>query len=193
MTLALSLIPALYRCPDGSESGLWGPCYCGSHVMPCISHRSLCWAHRYTEGIQRMLDHYHLLINTLSEAETALLDDHSQELLRVFRSGYKRLNWNSLGNRAAPGRLTVCFMCISCVCVCGVLCACRGQRTVSRRSLFSRGLLFGLAWLASELRSACLCPQCWSYRYAWACPTIYVHTRDSNSDSHVYRTNILIH
>ncbi|XP_005344424.1 dynein heavy chain 10, axonemal [Microtus ochrogaster] len=52
---------------------------------------------RYTEGIQRMLDHYHLLINTLNEAETALLEDHSQELLRVFRSGYKRLNWNSLG------------------------------------------------------------------------------------------------
>lgn len=45
-----------------------------------------------------MLDHYHLLVNTLNEAEVALLDDHSQELLRVFRSGYKRLNWNSLGN-----------------------------------------------------------------------------------------------
>lgn len=45
-----------------------------------------------------MLDHYHLLINTLNEAEITLLDDHSQELLRVFRSGYKRLNWNSLGN-----------------------------------------------------------------------------------------------
>nr|XP_038946048.1 dynein axonemal heavy chain 10 isoform X3 [Rattus norvegicus] len=52
---------------------------------------------RYTEGIQRMLDHYHLLVNTLNEAESVLLDDHSQELLRVFRSGYKRLNWNSLG------------------------------------------------------------------------------------------------
>ncbi|XP_052023863.1 dynein axonemal heavy chain 10 [Apodemus sylvaticus] len=52
---------------------------------------------RYTEGIQRMLDHYHLLVNTLNEAEITLLDDHSQELLRVFRSGYKRLNWNSLG------------------------------------------------------------------------------------------------
>ncbi|XP_027269695.1 dynein heavy chain 10, axonemal isoform X2 [Cricetulus griseus] len=52
---------------------------------------------RYTEGIQRMLDHYHQLINTLNEAEMALLDDHSQDLIRVFRSGYKRLNWNSLG------------------------------------------------------------------------------------------------
>lgn len=66
----------------------------------CISHCPLCRALRYTEGIQRMLDHYHLLINTLNEAELLLLDDHSQELLRVFRSGYKRLNWNSLGNRA---------------------------------------------------------------------------------------------
>ncbi|XP_033076049.1 dynein heavy chain 10, axonemal [Trachypithecus francoisi] len=52
---------------------------------------------RYTDGIQRMLDHYHMLIGTLNEAESVLLNDHSQELLRVFRSGYKRLNWNSLG------------------------------------------------------------------------------------------------
>uniref|UniRef100_A0A8C9QE97 Dynein axonemal heavy chain 10 n=1 Tax=Spermophilus dauricus TaxID=99837 RepID=A0A8C9QE97_SPEDA len=52
---------------------------------------------RYTDGMQRMLDHYHMLIGTLNEAETLLLDDHSQELVRVFRSGYKRLNWNSLG------------------------------------------------------------------------------------------------
>ncbi|XP_021567645.1 dynein heavy chain 10, axonemal [Carlito syrichta] len=52
---------------------------------------------RYTEGLQRMLDHYHMLRGTLNEAETMLLDDHSQELIRVFRSGYKRLNWNSLG------------------------------------------------------------------------------------------------
>ncbi|XP_004753142.1 dynein axonemal heavy chain 10 isoform X1 [Mustela putorius furo] len=52
---------------------------------------------RYTEGIQRMLDHHHKLIGTLNEAESLLLDDHSQELMRVFRSGYKRLNWSSLG------------------------------------------------------------------------------------------------
>ncbi|XP_073737373.1 dynein axonemal heavy chain 10 [Callorhinus ursinus] len=52
---------------------------------------------RYTEGIRHMLDHYHMLIGTLNEAESLLLDDHSQELIRVFRSGYKRLNWNSLG------------------------------------------------------------------------------------------------
>lgn len=148
--LALSLIPALCGCPDRSESGLWGPRYCGSHVLPCISHRSLCWAHRYTEGIQRMLDHYHLLINTLNEAETALLDDHSQELLRVFRSGYKRLNWNSLGNRAAPGHRTVCFTCISCVCVvCCVHAEARGQ---------CQGCLLLLRRLASELRSCLSLP-----------------------------------
>ncbi|KAM8812104.1 dynein axonemal heavy chain 10 [Rhynchonycteris naso] len=52
---------------------------------------------RYTEGIQGMLDHYHSLVGTLNEAESSLLNDHSQELVRVFRSGYKRLNWNSLG------------------------------------------------------------------------------------------------
>ncbi|KAI5166248.1 Dynein Heavy Chain 10, Axonemal [Manis pentadactyla] len=52
---------------------------------------------RYTDGIQRMLDHHHMLIGTLNKAESVLLDDHSRELGRVFRSGYKRLNWNSLG------------------------------------------------------------------------------------------------
>ncbi|XP_066466098.1 dynein axonemal heavy chain 10 [Tiliqua scincoides] len=52
---------------------------------------------RYTDGIKHMLDHYHKLIRGLNEAETQLLDDHIQELWRVFRSGYKRLNWNSLG------------------------------------------------------------------------------------------------
>nr|XP_036870140.1 dynein heavy chain 10, axonemal [Manis javanica] len=52
---------------------------------------------RYTDDIQRMLDHHHMLIGTLNKAESVLLDDHSRELGRVFRSGYKRLNWSSLG------------------------------------------------------------------------------------------------
>uniref|UniRef100_A0A8C4WLB8 Dynein axonemal heavy chain 10 n=1 Tax=Gopherus evgoodei TaxID=1825980 RepID=A0A8C4WLB8_9SAUR len=52
---------------------------------------------RYTDGMKQMLDHYHKLMETLNEAEIQLLDDHIQELWRVFRSGYKRLNWNSLG------------------------------------------------------------------------------------------------
>jgi hypothetical protein len=72
-----------------------------------------------------MLDHYHLLINTLNEAETALLDDHSQELLRVFRSGYKRLNWNSLGNNSSGSPYGYFFWG---VCVWGV-CACKCAHT----------------------------------------------------------------
>ncbi|XP_054851851.1 dynein axonemal heavy chain 10 [Eublepharis macularius] len=52
---------------------------------------------RYTDGINQMLDHYYKLIATLNEAEAQLLDEQIQDLWRVFRSGYKRLNWNSLG------------------------------------------------------------------------------------------------
>ncbi|KAM6051570.1 dynein axonemal heavy chain 10-like [Theristicus caerulescens] len=52
---------------------------------------------RYTNGLKKMLDRYHTLMGTLNEAETKLLDDHIQELRRVFKSGHKRLNWNSLG------------------------------------------------------------------------------------------------
>ncbi|NXE53497.1 DYH10 protein, partial [Casuarius casuarius] len=52
---------------------------------------------RYIDGLKNMLDHYHRLMGTLNEAETKLLDDHIQELWRVFRSGHRRLNWNSLG------------------------------------------------------------------------------------------------
>uniref|UniRef100_A0A8B9BUE2 Dynein axonemal heavy chain 10 n=1 Tax=Anser brachyrhynchus TaxID=132585 RepID=A0A8B9BUE2_9AVES len=51
----------------------------------------------YTNGLKNMLDHYHNLMGTLSEAETKLLDDHIQELWRVFKLGHRRLNWNSLG------------------------------------------------------------------------------------------------
>ncbi|XP_007489994.2 dynein axonemal heavy chain 10 isoform X1 [Monodelphis domestica] len=52
---------------------------------------------RYTEGIRLMLDHYYKLLGTLNEAEAQLLDDQALDLLRVFKAGYKRLNWNSLG------------------------------------------------------------------------------------------------
>uniref|UniRef100_A0A8C6ZHZ5 Dynein axonemal heavy chain 10 n=1 Tax=Nothoprocta perdicaria TaxID=30464 RepID=A0A8C6ZHZ5_NOTPE len=52
---------------------------------------------KYIDGLKNMLDHYHRLMGTLDEAETKLLDDHIQELWRVFRSGHRRLNWNSLG------------------------------------------------------------------------------------------------
>ncbi|NXT33611.1 DYH10 protein, partial [Pelecanoides urinatrix] len=52
---------------------------------------------RYANGLKNMLDRYHKLMGTLNEAETKLLDDHIQELWRVFKSGHRRLNWNSLG------------------------------------------------------------------------------------------------
>ncbi|NXJ42346.1 DYH10 protein, partial [Ciconia maguari] len=52
---------------------------------------------RYTNGLKNVLDRYHKLMGTLNEAETKLLDDHIQELWRVFKSGHRRLTWNSLG------------------------------------------------------------------------------------------------
>uniref|UniRef100_A0A663MH87 Dynein heavy chain tail domain-containing protein n=1 Tax=Athene cunicularia TaxID=194338 RepID=A0A663MH87_ATHCN len=52
---------------------------------------------RYTSGLKNMLDRYHKLMGTLNEAETKILDDHIEELWRVFKSGHRRLNWNSLG------------------------------------------------------------------------------------------------
>ncbi|NXK07793.1 DYH10 protein, partial [Herpetotheres cachinnans] len=52
---------------------------------------------RYRNRLKNMLDCYHKLMETLNEAETKLLDDHIQELWRVFKSGHRRLNWNSLG------------------------------------------------------------------------------------------------
>ncbi|XP_069727356.1 dynein axonemal heavy chain 10 [Phaenicophaeus curvirostris] len=53
--------------------------------------------HRYKNGLKNMLDHYHKLMGSLNEAETRLLDDHIQDLWEVFKSGHRRLNWNSLG------------------------------------------------------------------------------------------------
>uniref|UniRef100_A0A8C2U8V4 Dynein axonemal heavy chain 10 n=1 Tax=Coturnix japonica TaxID=93934 RepID=A0A8C2U8V4_COTJA len=52
---------------------------------------------RYADGLKRMMDDYHNVIETLNEAETKLLDDHIQDLWKVFKPGQKRLNWNSLG------------------------------------------------------------------------------------------------
>ncbi|NXF83053.1 DYH10 protein, partial [Sclerurus mexicanus] len=52
---------------------------------------------RYTGKLTSMLDRYHTLMETLNEAETKLLRDYIQELLRIFKSGHKRLTWNSLG------------------------------------------------------------------------------------------------
>ncbi|XP_064889438.1 dynein axonemal heavy chain 10 isoform X2 [Columba livia] len=52
---------------------------------------------RYTNGLKKMLDHYHKLMGTLNEAETQLLDDHIQNLWKIFKSGHSRLNWKSVG------------------------------------------------------------------------------------------------
>ncbi|NXF28951.1 DYH10 protein, partial [Nyctibius bracteatus] len=53
---------------------------------------------RYADRLKNMLDRYHKLMGTLNEAETKLLDDHIQELWKVFKSGHRRLTWNSLGS-----------------------------------------------------------------------------------------------
>uniref|UniRef100_H3BAL0 Dynein axonemal heavy chain 10 n=1 Tax=Latimeria chalumnae TaxID=7897 RepID=H3BAL0_LATCH len=52
---------------------------------------------RHTDGLKHMLVRFHALMASLNEAESHLLDSYIRDLLRVFRSGYKRLNWNSLG------------------------------------------------------------------------------------------------
>ncbi|XP_067910593.1 dynein axonemal heavy chain 10 isoform X5 [Heterodontus francisci] len=59
---------------------------------------------RYTTGLKNMLNRYGKLMDSLSTAETKLVAEHIQELQRVIRSGYKRLNWNSLGIHDYLGR-----------------------------------------------------------------------------------------
>ena len=44
-----------------------------------------------------MLDNYHLLLASLDESETLLLETHLSDLKRSIRPGAKRLNWTSLG------------------------------------------------------------------------------------------------
>ncbi len=44
-----------------------------------------------------MLDNYHMLVASLDESETSLLDEQLHELKRTIRPGAKRLNWNALG------------------------------------------------------------------------------------------------
>ncbi|XP_078523750.1 dynein axonemal heavy chain 10 isoform X2 [Lissotriton helveticus] len=52
---------------------------------------------RFTYGINHMISEYDKLRHLLNDAETQLLEDHILDLTKVFRSGHKRLNWNSLG------------------------------------------------------------------------------------------------
>lgn len=44
-----------------------------------------------------MLDNYHLLLASLDDSETQLLEIPLTELRRTIRPGSKRLNWTSLG------------------------------------------------------------------------------------------------
>ncbi|KAE8635010.1 hypothetical protein XENTR_v10002490 [Xenopus tropicalis] len=52
---------------------------------------------RYTDDMKHMIAAYEKLMGSLSEAEIQLLDEHIRDVWKVFRSGYRRLNWNSLG------------------------------------------------------------------------------------------------
>ncbi|KAG8456021.1 hypothetical protein GDO86_001999 [Hymenochirus boettgeri] len=52
---------------------------------------------RYTDDMKHMITAYEKLMGSLNEAETELLYDHIREIWKVIRSGYRRLNWNSLG------------------------------------------------------------------------------------------------
>lgn len=52
---------------------------------------------RYALRLKKMLDNYHMLLASLDESETQLLDEHLHELKRAIRPGAKRLNWNALG------------------------------------------------------------------------------------------------
>lgn len=52
---------------------------------------------RYVFQLRKMLDNYHLLLASLDDSETQLLELHLSELKRTIRPGAKRLNWTSLG------------------------------------------------------------------------------------------------
>uniref|UniRef100_A0A8C7PKH0 AAA+ ATPase domain-containing protein n=1 Tax=Oncorhynchus mykiss TaxID=8022 RepID=A0A8C7PKH0_ONCMY len=52
---------------------------------------------RYVDGLKNLVNRYHSLMDCLNDAEFFLLAEQIQELRRVMRSGYKRLNWNALG------------------------------------------------------------------------------------------------
>jgi dynein heavy chain len=52
------------------------------------------------DGLKNLVNRYHSLMDCLNDAEFFLLAEQIQELRRVMRSGYKRLNWNALGTYA---------------------------------------------------------------------------------------------
>ncbi|KAM3867513.1 dynein axonemal heavy chain 10 [Diretmus argenteus] len=52
---------------------------------------------RYADGLKKLVNHYHSLMDSLNDAKFFLLADQIQELRKVLHFGYKRLNWNALG------------------------------------------------------------------------------------------------
>ncbi|NXR37780.1 DYH10 protein, partial [Zosterops hypoxanthus] len=52
---------------------------------------------RYTSKLKAMLDRYHKLMEMMNEAETKLLDQYVQELLKILKSGHKRVTWKAVG------------------------------------------------------------------------------------------------
>ncbi|KAJ8284497.1 hypothetical protein COCON_G00033470 [Conger conger] len=52
---------------------------------------------REVNGLTRLVEHFHTLMNALNDAEFSLLTEQIAELRRVISFGHKRLNWNALG------------------------------------------------------------------------------------------------
>jgi dynein heavy chain len=48
-------------------------------------------------GLRNMLDRYHRIMNSLKDAEVDLLSVHIKQLQQTLKSGFTRLNWNTLG------------------------------------------------------------------------------------------------
>ncbi|KAL0979348.1 hypothetical protein UPYG_G00183960 [Umbra pygmaea] len=71
----------------------------GYHVPDLALHVALLEEKllRYVNGLKNLLKRYHSLMDSLNDAEFFLLAEQVQELRRVMRPGYKRLNWIALG------------------------------------------------------------------------------------------------
>lgn len=52
---------------------------------------------RISISLKKMLDNYHMLLASLDDSETLLLESHLHDLKRTIRPGAKRLNWSALG------------------------------------------------------------------------------------------------
>lgn len=61
----------------------------------------------YVEQLSLMLKSYHAILDELNSAEKKLLMEQIQELKRVMKPGFSRLNWNSLGIPDFISRCTI--------------------------------------------------------------------------------------